>query len=197
LDDDSLHSLLARGRLSGAQRERVLEGALRKSRAGIGRWAAVGGGVALSVAASAILWIATSETPRPDVPRSTAFVAKGTPGPVLVASCPNRPVGECRVGDKLIFEIGGADERGFFAAYAECAGRERIWYFPTASGALPEIDPGRTRNVVGQAARIGPEHGLGHCELSLFAVPQKLSRAALLAGGAERFRTNLALEVEP
>ena len=197
MDDDSLHSLLARGRLSGAQRERVFEGALRKSGAGVRRWAALGGGVALAAAAAAALWIGASATSGPNGANSSELVAKGTRGPVLLASCPGRPAGECHVGDRLIFELEGARERGFFAAYAECAGRERIWYFPTASGTLPEIDPSRARTVVDKAARIGPEHGVGHCKLYLFALAEKMSRAALLAGAAAGSRTELSLEVEP
>jgi hypothetical protein len=153
--------------------------------------------VTLSAAAAATLWLGVPGAPSSNAPHAAGLVAKGAPGPVLLASCPGRRSGECRVGDKLIFEIEGAKEQGFFAAYAECAGRERIWYFPTASDTLPEIDPSQARNVVSQAARIGTEHGVGRCELHLFALPEKISRAALVAGAGERFRTDLALEVKP
>ncbi|HEY3500210.1 MAG TPA: hypothetical protein VGK73_36215 [Polyangiaceae bacterium] len=191
--------MLARGRLSGAQRERALEGALRRAGGGKRRlWAALAAASALPAAAAAVFWLSAPAPGASEAASSSWLVAKGPSGPLLLATCPGRPAGECRTGDRLIFEIEGATEPGFFAAYAECASRERIWYFPTASGALPEIVPNQTRTIVGQAARIGSEHGIGGCELHLFALKQKESRPALVAGEAARFyRIDSLLEVKP
>lgn len=197
LDDDSLHSLLARGRLSGAQRERALEAALQQARGGRG-WArrVVGSGLALAAAAAVAVWIVGGTSPG-EGSQAPTLVAKGSDAPLLTASCMGRPAGECHSGDRLIFEIEGARARGFFAAYAECASGERIWYFPTATGSLPEIVPNSARTIIGQAARIGSEHGVGRCELTLFALGQPSSREELLAPGSRHVRRALVLEVKP
>lgn len=195
LDGDSLHSLLSDGRFSGAQRERVLDGALNRAM-GRRRWyrVALASAVVLPAAAVLALLLRTPELPAPE--SAPEFEARGGGAPVLRALCPERPFGECRIGDRLIFEIEGASGPGFFAAYAQCASGERIWYFPAADGSLPEIVPNPGRSVVDRAARIGAEH-TGSCTLRLFALKQKETRAALVAGAQHFEHTDLTLEVEP
>ena len=197
MDDDSLHALLARGRLSGAQRERAFEGALRQSRRGTRtRWAVLAGAALLPLAAAAALLLRTPPTGDPAT--SSALVAKGADGPVLRATCAGRPSGECRPLDRLIFEVEGAKAPGFFAAYADCASGERIWYFPTAGGELPAYAGNGARTVIDKAARIGPEHGMGACKLHLFALERPLPRSSLVAGDvAGAFSANLNVEVRP
>src|SRR5688572_13823291 len=98
MDDDSLHSLLARGRLSGAQRERILERVLDEHatpRRAARRWV-VAASIALPAAALVALAIGLRE-PAGDQARSGPLVPKGAPsGAVLGASCRNRPPGVCR-----------------------------------------------------------------------------------------------------
>jgi hypothetical protein len=197
LDDDSLHSLLSRGGLSGAQRERALEGALRRSGTGSRRrWAWLGAGVVLPAAAALAFFLRSPAVPVS--PEASWLVAKGERGPVLRATCPGRAMGECHAGDQLIFEVEGATRAGFFAAYADCAAGERIWYFPTAAGSLPEISPNGARTIVKQAARVGKEHGVGTCTLHLFALERPASRAALLSGKTEgSFQADVSLVVKP
>lgn len=197
LDDDSLHSLLSRGRMSGAQRERAFEGALRRSQRGSRRWGAIAAGVLIPLAAGLALFIGTSEGPGTVPAANSNPVAKGRDEAVLRATCLGRPAGECETGDRLVFEVEGAKTAGYFAAYAECASGERIWYFPTAQGDLPKISGEEPRTVIDQAARIGPEHGVGSCSLHLFELDRPATRAELVAGGlAGAVRADVSLEVK-
>jgi hypothetical protein len=146
------------------------------------------------LAAAAALFLRTPDGG--DTAWRGGFVAKGTGGPVLHASCAGRPTGECRTSDQLIFEVEGAAQPGFFAAYADCPSRPRIWYFPTPAGELPAFAGARTRTVIDKAARIGPEHGTGPCTLHLFALERPASRASLVAGDVRgAFRTDVNVEV--
>jgi len=184
--------------MSGAQRERALEGALPRSRGGVRRWAAIGAGLALPLAATLALFVGTPQGPAAVPAESDALVAKGPDGPLLRASCLGRPAGECRVGDRLIFEVEGAKAAGHFAAYAECGSGERIWYFPTARGELPKVLDAEPRTVIDQAARIGPEHGVGTCALHLFALERPATRAELVTGDlAGVIRADISLGVKP
>jgi hypothetical protein len=183
IDDDSLETLLANGRLSGAQRDRILERILdehARKRPGWRTWATAAG-AALPLAALVALLL------RPDSrggEKDGSWVApKGEArGPLVEASCPGRPAGHCHPGDRLLFSVDGAIKGGFFAGFAECEGRERIWYFPTVNGDLPFL-PARTgHSVVNQAARIGDEHGIGACKLHLFVLEARESKERLLSG---------------
>lgn len=199
MDDDSLHSLLARGGLSGAQRERALAGALRRARwAGVGRWAAIGAATVLPAAAALVLLLRGTERAPMSVAPGVSLVAKGAKGPVPSARCPDRLPGECHVGDRLLFEVDGVSHAAFFAAYADCAAGARIWYFPTAQGELPALAPDSTPSLVPKAARIGEEHGIGTCLLHLFVLDQPESRASLATGATgSTNRTDVSIEIKP
>ena len=195
MDDDSLRSLLAGGRLSGAQRERVLAGALRRSQRR--PWRVVGALALVLPAAAAVAFFVRGGAENGS--EAGHLVPKGSPAPLLSARCPGRASGTCRTGDRLIFEVAAAKKPGFFAAYAECGARERIWYFPTASGALPQVATGDGTAVIDQAARIGAEHGVGRCALHLFLLPEPASRASVLAfgqGAADGTKADVVIEVE-
>jgi hypothetical protein len=198
VDDDSLHSLLAGGKLSGAQRERVLAGALRESQRR--SWRVAGAlALALPAAAAAVFFLRGGPNESDGVRSQGAFAAKGDATPLLGARCPDRTAGECRWGDRLIFEEEGTKQPGFFAAYADCPSRERIWYFPTATGAMPRVVPTAGPWISEQAARIGPEHGEGRCTLSLFLLPEPLSRAriAALPRTPEGAHSNVVIAMKP
>ena len=193
MDDESLHSLLSRGRLSGAQRDRILERVLDEHatpRRASGRWVVVAS-VVLPAAAIVALAIGFrgSDTARADSGESS-FRPKGNPsGALLEARCPDSPSGQCRSGNRLIFSVEGAKAGGFFAAYAECASRERIWYFPTEDGTYPTVPPSADVFVVDRAARVGEEHGTGSCKIHLFLLDRRDDRALLLAGTASTSAT--------
>jgi hypothetical protein len=186
MDDDSLHSLLARGGLSGAQRDRILGEVLRAhARPRPTRTPWLVAACALLPAAAVIVLLAWRR-PTPE-PSAAEYLAPkgGKAGVVLDASCPGRPAGECRVGDRLIFAVGGMKAPAYVAAYADCEARERVWYFPDATGNAPRVAAADEHRVLDRAARIGPEHGVGRCtlHLSLFDRPPE-RRTALSAAAA-------------
>src|SRR5688500_5279708 len=121
VDDESLHMLLARGRLSGPQRDRILEHVLdaqARPRRRFGPWT-VGLAAALPVAAVVALAL-RGPLEAPKAPSGEWLVPKGDVAePLLVANCPGRASGECRTGDRLVFEVENTGPGGFFAAYAE------------------------------------------------------------------------------
>jgi hypothetical protein len=185
LNDDSLHVLLARGRLSGAQRDRILGRVVSETSAtgGARRRAAILAGALLPIAAVIALAIGVPWTAGRNAPASGWLVPKGkASGALPGARCPDREPGQCRVGDRLIFEVDGATKGGFFAGYADCASGERIWYFPAKGQEAPALPATEGHSVLRQAARIGEEHGLGRCRVHLFVLEQPLDRETLLTG---------------
>jgi hypothetical protein len=200
MDDDSLHSLLARGRLSGAQRDRILDRVLDEHAAARPRrrWA-IAAGVALPVAAAIALALGLRATATEGDAPGGWLVPKGDGVSIhLEARCPERAAGSCHKGDRLVFSADGVKRNGFFAAHATCGSGERIWYFPAADGTLPSIRAEAGHVVVNQAARIGDEHGTGRCELSLFLLEEPADRAEVLAGSAKiAAKATISLEVLP
>lgn len=189
--------MLARGRLSGAQRERVLVGALRQARWSTRkRWGLVATAAVIPLAAAVALFLRAPADPVA-LEAGGTFRAKGAAGPRAGARCPGRPAGECHAGDRLIFEVDAVAQPGFFAAYADCASGERVWYFPTPEGRLPELLP-RDHAVLSEAARIGAEHGIGSCTLHLFLLDRSASRSDLVDGAARNAAiASVSLEVKP
>jgi hypothetical protein len=104
----------------------------------------------------------------------------------------------CHIGDRLVFEVSGAAQGGLLAAYAVAPSGERIWYFPTKDGHLPSVPAAGGRSVVGEAARIGPEHPPGRYTVHLSLVGAAVDRAALVGGSVHpRGEAAISLEVQP
>jgi len=170
-----LERLLARGYLSGAQYDeiegRVIGRTAAPQRLSLRRVAPAALGAA-SLAAALALWLrAPSE-----------FTAKGgLAGGVgsIDISCnrPNRH--QCASGDTLAFIVNSATASGYLGAYAERVGdlkKERIWYFPGAGEAGPQVVPGAGTVVLPQGIRIGPEHKAGQYLLTVWLSARPLSR---------------------
>jgi hypothetical protein len=114
---------------------------------------------------------------------SAEFRPKGRQAePWLGARCLEREPGVCHINDKLVFEVAGAKKGEHVAAYAECEGRERIWYFPTRDGWMPAGSSAESVHVIDQAARVGPEHGTGRCTVHLRLTERLVDRSALITG---------------
>src|ERR1700722_5199823 len=121
--DKDLDLLLARGHLSGAERERVLERVLdataAKARPAPRRAWGWGGVAFVGAAAAAALLVVRS---RPD----ERFTVKGgadTPGAARVeVACIDGNAARCALGSMLVFRVEGAQEGGFLLAYARGGG---------------------------------------------------------------------------
>jgi hypothetical protein len=185
MKDDELQRLLARGKLSGPARERVLDRVLdqvappaRKPRAWLVPLVlALGSGVAILVLVA---------RPHPDDAR---WGAKGVLGRAvaLEARCGDTDV--CRPGATLMFSVFGSSTPGFLGAYAQrVEGGERIWYFSaeTESPRVPASD--QATQPAGRGIVIGPEHTPGQYQVHLFLSAAPASQAELLAGKDPRVR---------
>jgi hypothetical protein len=178
--DQELQRLLARGRLGGPGRERVLERILQ--------------GIARPVARRWRIWIATLALAASGTtalvlmrrtPAGDEFTAKeGAKGKtgVLDLACLGGSSAACAEGSTLVFSATGASRPGYLAAYAEPAGGgERIWYF-SADGESPAIPVSTSgTHPAPRGVRLGPEHAAGHYLVHVFLTTTPLTRSALLA----------------
>jgi hypothetical protein len=198
MDDDSLHVLLAQGRLSGPQRDRIFENAFDSNRS-VRRFRrpALALAALLPIAAGVAFFLRSA--PEAGEARPTGWLAaKGSVGgPEFGARCPERAPGTCRVGDRLIFELDGAKSGGFFAAYADCEARERIWYFPARGATMAAVPATEGHAVLEQAARIGEEHGVGHCVVHLFLLDHPVDRSALTSEASEGVSAAVPIVITP
>jgi hypothetical protein len=198
MDDDSLHVLLSRGRLSGPQRDRIFENAFGAARS-VRRFRrpALALAALLPVAAGLALFLRSA--PERGEARPTGWLAaKGSVRePEFGARCPERAPGTCRVGDRLIFELDGANSGGFFAAYADCEARERIWYFPARGATMAAVPATEGHTVFEQAARIGKEHGVGRCVVHLFLLDRPVDRSVLPSEAHEGVTAAVPIVITP
>jgi hypothetical protein len=185
--DDEIDFLLSKGRLSGVQRDAVLQNVLRSSRPSRPMFRPFSLTLftgALVGAAALVLWVKTDH-PSSELrakggtgASSTALSVELTcgAGPAERASQPR-----CPAGSKLLFTVNGAVERGHLSAFSEPAGGgERIWYFSAETGA-PTVEPRPETQVLSEAVRIGTDHPPGDYLVHLFVTRRPLSRAELLA----------------
>ncbi len=169
-DDDELDRLLARGRLGGPARDRILAGALARA-APRRRWPRriLWLAPALAAAAVLLLWLR---------PRDGGFRVRGGGGPSLEVACSDGRAGACPRGGTLVFRVDGAREGGYLAAWATpAAGGERIWYFPAADGSAPAVAAQAGAQVVPLGARLGPSQPPGDYQVHLLLARRPLARA--------------------
>lgn len=153
--DDELDTLLARGRMSGATRERVLENVLRVAsprRKGHLRAVAI---TVLAAAAALVFWVRSGHDGF--TPKGATAVTIG-----LDATCLEGP---CRARATLVLRIDDVPERAHLAAYATREGApegsERIWYFPEADGSEPVLAAQSGPQLVSRGITLGAEHTPG------------------------------------
>lgn len=176
-DDDGIDRLLARGRLSGGARERILARALAASaprRRSWRRW------LTIAVPATAALLLVVLW------PRA-AFTPKGAPAGVFFdVTCADGSGHACARGATLLFHLGGVVRPSSLAAWAEPdGGGERIWYFPAGNDdAAVAVPAGALLQTLGRGVRIGPEHAPGRYTVHLVLSQRPLTRAEALAARA-------------
>lgn len=197
--DDELDFLLARGRMSGATRERVLLAVTEATRPSRPlRWIARAGlaGASLALAAAVLLRLGAG-------PQHEAFRAKGEglTSTAVDVLCVESGTATCRVGETLVFRLDEQASAGYLAAYAttDREGGEPIWYFPEADGSTPEILPRAGAQVVPRGIRLGPEHRSGRYVVRVIVARRPLTRAAALdVGNADvLLRSSRVIEVVP
>jgi len=193
--DSELDQLLARGRLSGSQYDRIEASVLERVRPERKRrfWFVLA--PATAAASLAGVWLLAGHAPS----RDDGFTAKGGV-PVRAAldvGCEGSKPHVCRLGQTLMFSVGANPAAGFLAAYAErvdAPGAPRIWYFPVPSGAQPRIEPTSATRVLGEGVRLGAPHVAGRYRVHVWINDTPVERtdgdAPGHAGAAE-----IALEI--
>src|SRR5262249_5448171 len=150
-----IHKLLARGRLGGPTREKILDHALRE--AGIVRppWYArapfvwtMPAAAAAAVATFALILRPVSDSMRPK--------GVGAAGAAIVSvECSGLEVTRCTHDDMLLFRVEGATQPAHVVAYADpVGGGQRIWFFPMADGTEPVVHAQQEPQVLGQGVKV-------------------------------------------
>lgn len=201
--DENVDQILAKGHLSGPQYDQILQKVLERSAAPRPEkktwplWALLPGG-ALATGLGALLMLS-----RP-VDKANQFSPKGHPLPALAVGigCVSTGGPRCRPGDTLMFTINGAVPAGYLGAYAQPwsgVGGQRIWYFPTDTGAFPDFPPGVETHVLSQGVRIGPEHPPGKYRVTIWISSRPLNREDVDgARGADLlYKSTADLEIVP
>jgi hypothetical protein len=177
--EEELDRLLARGHMGGPGRDRIVAKLLdaRERRAS---WSRRRGAVAFGLMAAAALVLLM-------VRPKEKFAAKGgaADGASLGASVTcleGSGTQTCPVGGTLVIRLHDVASAGRLAAFAERAGTSsRIWYFPAADGASPEVLAGVAPQTLAKGIRVGPEHAPGHYTLHVLLLAHPLTRAAITA----------------
>jgi hypothetical protein len=192
-NDDDIDRLLARGGLSGPQRERIFDEVHRtvgKRKAfRWSRYAAFGAPLAIAAALALVLYPSH---------RLGGFAAKGTQSSVVEVLCPDGALSACPLGSKLFFSIEGIVAPVFVHAYADPvgSGHERVWYFPTTNGAEPiSVSPDQER-LLKKAVVIGPEHGSGAYRIHVVLSTAPLSRDEVLAAHDSKIIDSQVVEIQ-
>jgi hypothetical protein len=185
-----LDFLLARGGLSGPEKERVLGRVLdgvaparpwwRRS------WLGLGAGLGTAAAAAAVLVLTLRPGALPD--RSAGLTPRGQesaqPALDLEVACSDGPLAACPQGSTLLFALRGSIPDGFLGAYAEPAGGgERIWYF-SSEGEAPRVTAASGTQPQARGVRLGPEHAAGSYLVHVVLARRPLAKAELTAGTA-------------
>ena len=198
--DRRVDELLAGGTLGGPAYDEILERVIARSQVAprpfwkrlIG-WFVLPGAVLVPVAA----WLLFVH------PREAPPTPKGSAGAAAVQIGCGPAGGQiCHPGDTLMFSVNAALASGHLAAYAERVGdpaRERIWYFPTATGRSPMVPPGSGTVVLPEGIRIGSEHPPGEYRVTVWIAKRAISRMEVDAdrGDSLAGRETIDLQVIP
>jgi hypothetical protein len=188
--DPDIDFLLARGALSGPQREealeRILDRVAPRKKTSRRRWAVVGALAAAMVAATILVMLVARSKPHA---MDDAFAARGTSaaGMRVEIACTGAKLDACPLGSRLLFTASGGTRPGYLAAYAEpvSGGGERVWYF-SGEGDAPTIAAGTGPSAPLEAAvEIGPEHRVGRYLVHVIVAARPLSREEALRPGGD------------
>ena len=182
LTAEDLDSLLSGGRLSGPTKDRILNAVLKSTTQqpwfsgwparDFLPWLLAPTALAVALLATALSGVWSTAPSIPD------FQARGVgaPGPMIEAAC----AGPCKIGELLILRAKGIRESAYVAAYSVGPHGQRIWYFPTTSGSMPNIAPTTIMAALPQGVRLGAEHEVGTYLLHAIFLRTPLSRDAVL-----------------
>jgi hypothetical protein len=173
--EDAARALGPPGRLSRFEQDAILArvevsrgGWLRRHRMHL----AAGLSAAAAIAVALIVVTPSS--------RHEELTARGSAGLTLVVHCGDRDPGECRPGDRLAFDFGGAPPPGHVALFARDANGTVIWYLP-ADEEAPSVDLTlhASEGMLDRVAVIDASYLPGTYDLFAVISPRPLSRAEI------------------
>jgi hypothetical protein len=114
-------------------------------------------------------------------PPADDLTPRGASGVPLALRCStDREPGDCRRGDRLVFDFGAGEPRGYVALFARSPAGAVIWYVPTdEGGASVAVADHATAGVLDTAAVIDGSYAPGRYELFAVISERPLSRAAI------------------
>lgn len=175
--EDAARALGPPGRLSRVEKDAILErieasrrGWLRRHRA------ALAAGVSAAAALAVALLVIVPRASRNDLtPRGTAEMT-------LVVRCGERDPGDCRPGDRLAFDFGGAPPAGYAALFARGQTGTVIWYLPADESATSvDLTAHLNEGILDRAAVLDHSYTPGHYELFAVISSRPLTRADIRA----------------
>ena len=180
MKDSELDALLARGALSGPERERLLENVLDhvgSPRRGLGAKTAFA--ILLPAAAAAVVWFGGSRWRAKPQESDGAYEARGAAAQTVKvdAACTGGPLLACPRGSRLVFRGWPNARPSYLAAFADpSGGGERIWYF-SSEGESPRLGP----ETVDRAVVVGSEHTAARYSIHVVVSTRPLSRSEITA----------------
>jgi hypothetical protein len=172
-----LDTLLSRGGLSGATRERILERVLAQTHpTRLGRRATIAASILVPAAACALLFASGMHGNGQVGGYDTLSLrARGGPSSAVrvEVECTGGALLACPRGSRLVFRAWPGDRPGYLVAFADpSGGGERIWYFSSDS-----TSPRLGNGWVERAVRIGDEHRSERYDIHVLIAARPLSRA--------------------
>jgi len=174
---------LARGKLSGARREAILDRVLAVTATSPcarpwGRWRVWQWGSGLAAAAAlagaVVVW-----APRAGDPDTEGFQSRGATGRAFSIEAGCRE--ECRLGDTLLFRVQHVVGPAYLAAFAITAQGQRIWYFPSDHGELPTLPVTEAAQLLARGVALGEPHQAGVVHVHLVVSPRPVTREQVVA----------------
>jgi hypothetical protein len=171
-----LDSLLSRGRLSGAQRERVLDAVLDRVAPARRHWVPWMAAAAILCVLGGTTYLGAARS------RQHEFTARGgTSATRVEVVCLGGSLDACPRGSHLAFRATGPKGAGYLTAYAVPeSGGERIWYF-SGDDESPIVTPSTTSaEPMDRVVVVGNEHGAGGFTVHILISERPLPRTDAL-----------------
>lgn len=98
-------------------------------------------------------------------------------GPFITAHCPE----PCRLGSYVKLVVGRTAKPTYLYAFAEDEAKHRVWYYPTASGVQPLVEPHADIVVLSEALKLSDEHKVGReWTLHLYLLAEPVARVGAI-----------------
>jgi hypothetical protein len=200
-EDEQLDRILARGYLGGPRYDEIWARVSKRTVAprSAQRWRRFSPALAWAATLGGVLLFAGANVDFSKV-RAKGTNTTESPMDAIEVGCSEKGDRVCETGSTLMITVNAAVVSGFVGAYAERIGaplQDRIWYFPTSEGQMPEVVPGQSTVVLPKGIRIGEEHEPGRYRVTVWIASRLIDRSEVdsLSSGVVRTRSTFDLEI--